>query len=183
MDTKKTIITINSFLIAILMFAVFWGSLVSSFTNGELINLDDPSLIQANQSIYLKTEDPQLLAQNKIKARIKPIGRINFSTKNNVVKSSTLEQASKKIVSVTNLSGKGEEIYNNACAACHSSGAMNAPKYGDKKAWAKRMNTSLSQLYISAINGKGIMPAKGGRSDLSDTEVKSAVDYIFKSFE
>jgi len=39
------------------MFAVFWGSLVSSFTNGELINLDDPSLIQANQSIYLKTED------------------------------------------------------------------------------------------------------------------------------
>ena len=60
---------------------------------------------------------------------------------------------------------------------------MNAPKYGVKKDWATRSDTSLSQFYISAINGKGIMPAKGGRSDLSDAEVKSAVDYIFKSIE
>ena len=57
MNTKKTIITINSSLIAILVFAVFWGSLVSSFTNEELVNLDNPGLIQANQSIYMKTED------------------------------------------------------------------------------------------------------------------------------
>ena len=183
MNTKKTIITINSSLIAILVFAVFWGSLVSSFTNEELVNLDNPGLIQANQSIYMKTEDPKLLAQNMIQERIKPVGRINFSTTNNVVKSSAAQQAPQKIVSVANLSDKGEEIYNNACAACHSSGAMNAPKYGVKKDWATRSDTSLSQFYISAINGKGIMPAKGGRSDLSDAEVKSAVDYIFKSIE
>ena len=183
MNTKKTIITINSCLIAILLFAVFWGSLVSSFTTEELINLDDPSLVQANQSIYLKTDDPQLLAQNMLQKRIEPVGRINFSANNNIVKSVKLEQASQKILSIANLGSNGEDIYNNVCAACHSNGAMNAPQYGDKKAWATRANTSIAQLYISAINGKGIMPAKGGRSDLSDAEVKSAVDYIFESLE
>ena len=30
----------------------------------------------------------------------------------------------------------GEQVYKAICAACHDSGAANAPKMGDKAAWA-----------------------------------------------
>jgi cytochrome c5 len=33
-------------------------------------------------------------------------------------------------------------------------------------------------LYKSAIGGKGAMPPKGGAADLSDAEIKGAVDHI-----
>ena len=35
-------------------------------------------------------------------------------------------------------------------------------------------------LYQNAINGIGIMPAKGGAASLSDEEIKAAVDYLLK---
>jgi cytochrome c5 len=33
-------------------------------------------------------------------------------------------------------------------------------------------------LYASAINGLNAMPAKGGRMDLSDEDIKAAVDHM-----
>jgi cytochrome c5 len=33
-------------------------------------------------------------------------------------------------------------------------------------------------LYKSAIGGKGAMPPKGGAADLSDGEIKAAVDHL-----
>jgi cytochrome c5 len=33
-------------------------------------------------------------------------------------------------------------------------------------------------LYAAAINGKGVMPPKGGRADISDADIKAAVDYM-----
>ena len=33
-------------------------------------------------------------------------------------------------------------------------------------------------MYVSAIKGKGAMPPKGGQLQLSDEQVKSAVDFM-----
>jgi len=71
-----------------------------------------------------------------------------------------------------------ESIYKSVCSACHGSGALGAPKAGDKAAWAPRLAQGKAALYASAINGKNSMPAKGGATSLSDAEVKSAVDYL-----
>jgi cytochrome c5 len=57
-------------------------------------------------------------------------------------------------------------------------GAAGSPKLGDKAAWEARIATGNDALYASALNGKGAMPAKGGRADLSDDAVKAAVDYM-----
>lgn len=73
---------------------------------------------------------------------------------------------------------KGKDIYNKACAACHMTGAANAPKFGDKAAWGPRIATGKPALYNSALKGKGAMPPKGGNAALADDDVKAAVDYM-----
>lgn len=72
----------------------------------------------------------------------------------------------------------GATIYQSVCSACHSSGALGAPRAGDKAAWGPRIATGKEALYKSALNGKNSMPPRGGAADLSDAEVKSAVDHL-----
>ncbi|MCA0174732.1 MAG: c-type cytochrome [Proteobacteria bacterium] len=75
----------------------------------------------------------------------------------------------------------GKAIYNKTCALCHSAGVGGAPKSGDKADWAPRIAQGKDVLYKHAIEGytgaKGMMPARGGNTSLSDDEVKMAVDY------
>jgi cytochrome c5 len=76
----------------------------------------------------------------------------------------------------------GEQVFQQTCAACHTTGAAGAPKVGDKAAWKDRVAKGKDTLYKHALHGfkgdKGFMPPKGGRADLSDDAVKSAVDYM-----
>jgi cytochrome c5 len=72
----------------------------------------------------------------------------------------------------------GKKTYDTACMACHATGAANAPKLGDKVAWAPRIKTGSDALYASVIKGKGAMPPKGGNAALPDADVKAAVDYM-----
>lgn len=72
----------------------------------------------------------------------------------------------------------GEEIVTKGpCAACHATGALGAPKIGDKAAWAPRIATGNAALLQSAMKGKNSMPAQGG-GDLQDIEVARAVVYL-----
>ena len=85
----------------------------------------------------------------------------------------------------TNISKTGKEVYEAACAVCHGAGVAGAPKFGDSVAWKLRVVKGDEKLYANAINGyigkAGVMPAKGGRPDLSDTEVRNAVDFMTES--
>ena len=57
---------------------------------------------------------------------------------------------------------------------------VGAPKFGDKAAWAPRIATGLDALHSSALKGKNAMPPKGG-SNLPDSDVLAAVDYMVKA--
>ncbi|WP_300337929.1 c-type cytochrome [Accumulibacter sp.] len=72
----------------------------------------------------------------------------------------------------------GAAVYNSVCMACHASGVAGAPKAGDKAAWAPRIATGSAALVTSVTNGKGAMPPKGGGADLTDDEIKAAVDHL-----
>jgi cytochrome c5 len=72
----------------------------------------------------------------------------------------------------------GATVYGAVCMACHASGVAGAPKTGDKAAWASRIASGTSTLVKSVVNGKGAMPPKGGAADLSDAEVKAAVEHL-----
>ncbi len=77
---------------------------------------------------------------------------------------------------------EGQQTYQQACFACHGTGAAGAPKAGDKAAWKDRIAQGASTLHTHALKGfqgkHGVMPPKGGRADLSDAAVKAAVDYM-----
>ncbi|MFM0722531.1 c-type cytochrome [Paraburkholderia strydomiana] len=71
----------------------------------------------------------------------------------------------------------GKALYQQVCQACHAAGVLNAPKFGDKEAWAPRLKEPMDTVYNYALHGKGAMPPKGG-SSASDADVKAAVDYM-----
>jgi cytochrome c5 len=68
-------------------------------------------------------------------------------------------------------------LYKQACVACHAAGVANAPKLGDKAAWAPRIKQGVPALGHSALKGKGAMPPKGG-SSASEPELPAAVEYM-----
>ncbi|MGB5081029.1 MAG: c-type cytochrome, partial [Burkholderiales bacterium] len=72
----------------------------------------------------------------------------------------------------------GKKVYETNCMACHGTGVANAPKFGDKAAWAPHLALGVRELYNTALKGKGPMPPKGGNLTLSDAHVRAAVDYM-----
>lgn len=87
-------------------------------------------------------------------------------------------QAEQKVKGMMETSSSGEAIYTKNCVACHKSGVMGAPKTGDKAAWAPRIADGIDKLTETAIKGTAKMPPKGGNADLSDDEVRAAVEYM-----
>ncbi len=82
----------------------------------------------------------------------------------------------------TPLFADAESDYNMTCAACHNLGVAGAPKLGDKEAWKDRILQGHRVLYRHAIDGftgkKGVMPPKGGFTQLSNNQVKTIVEFM-----
>jgi cytochrome c5 len=76
----------------------------------------------------------------------------------------------------------GEQVYQEACALCHDAGVGGAPMIGDQAAWAPRLEQDQAVLQDHVLNGfqgdAGVMPAKGGRVDLSDENVLAAMQHL-----
>ncbi|MDX1497396.1 MAG: c-type cytochrome [Salinisphaeraceae bacterium] len=64
------------------------------------------------------------------------------------------------------------------CKVCHAQGINGAPIIGNNKMWQDRKVKGKDVLVSHAINGFGLMPAKGGKTHLSDEEIAIAVDYM-----
>lgn len=75
-------------------------------------------------------------------------------------------------------SDAGKGIYEQYCAACHTSGGGGAPKLGDAAAWSPLAKLGTSKLYTNAIHGIAGMPPKGNCDSCTDDQIKQAVDYI-----
>jgi cytochrome c5 len=75
----------------------------------------------------------------------------------------------------------GEQVVNETCGKCHMTGEGGAPKIGDRDAWIKRAKGGYARVLQSALKGHAGMPARGGLAELSDAEIKRAIDYMMKS--
>ncbi|MFN3397880.1 MAG: c-type cytochrome [Sulfurimicrobium sp.] len=117
-------------------------------------------LVLSIQHSHVNKDTDEILAKT-VAERIKPVGEEKVADANapKVVKS-------------------GEEVFNAVCTACHTSGALNAPKFGNKGDWAPRIAQGYDTLVKHAIEGIRAMPARGGAADLSDQEMQRAVAYM-----
>lgn len=79
----------------------------------------------------------------------------------------------------------GKATYDSACQVCHAAGVAGAPKLGDAAAWKDRIGQGMDTLVEHSIKGfqggAGMMPPKGGFTNLSDDDVKAAVAYMVEN--
>lgn len=129
--------------------------------------LDERSKRQAKEKPAL-TLAPQAAVKSAPKAAPKPAAAATRQT-----------AAAAAARSTAHLKG-GEDLYKSACVACHSTGAANAPKLGDKAAWAPRIDRGMNSLMEVVLNGKGAMPPRGATS-ADDATLRAAVEYMVNS--
>jgi cytochrome c5 len=71
------------------------------------------------------------------------------------------------------------ELYNQACATCHSAGVLGAPKAGDKVLWAARMKAEgLPTMVKHVKEGYKNMPARGLCNTCTDADFKNLIEYM-----
>jgi cytochrome c5 len=79
----------------------------------------------------------------------------------------------------------GREVYEAVCIACHAAEnvMVAAPKLGERKEWQARQARAggLDGLVRNAAAGVGAMPPKGGREELSDSQLKAAIGYMMRA--
>ena len=121
------------------------------------------------------------LRQAGVTERTAPIGRVAIAGQDNSAFVIEPPPGAAPVV-VAALPANGEETYKAICGVCHGAGIGGAPKLGDAAAWAPRKAQGTDLLYKHALEGftgkAGVMPAKGGRPDLTEDLVRQAVDYM-----
>jgi cytochrome c5 len=115
-----------------------------------------------------------------VEERIKPLVRVAVAGRDNsALAIKGLAQSTEIAMAVPK---DGPALYEAVCKTCHMTGLAGAPKTGDKALWGPRIKQGKAMLYEHALKGfagkVGVMPAKGGRTDLDDELIKSGVDYL-----
>lgn len=78
---------------------------------------------------------------------------------------------------------QGRAIWMDNCEGCHGYGVGGAPIPMKPRDWQSRLTKDIDVLYDHAINGffgpdDTLMPERGGNPQLSDDQVRAAVDYV-----
>lgn len=144
-------------------------------------------LIAIARSIGGPFEEARALSDSvlrqQVAERTAPMGQVAIAGKDNSALASVAANQGAAAPAAA-LPANGEETYKTVCSTCHTPGIAGAPKSGDKAAWAPRIAQGTAMLYDHAIKGfqgkGGVMPAKGGRTDLPDDLVRETVDYMVK---
>ena len=134
--------------------------------------------IASNTQLVWVKEDPTYAAA--VDARIQPAGQVGLPGEEPA--GGALAVVAPEAAAPVAAKLTGEQVYNSACFACHGAGVGGAPRFKDAAAWAPRRAKGLATLNQHALQGfqgqAGVMPPKGGRVDLSDEEIISAVAFV-----
>ncbi|MEE4305117.1 MAG: c-type cytochrome [Wenzhouxiangella sp.] len=118
--------------------------------------------------------------QAAVEERLQPVGGVYAGETGRAAAQAAAEAAAASSEPQVAFEGStdGEMIYGRVCAACHDSGAAGAPRLVAGEMGTRLADKGRETLVSNAINGINAMPARGGRSDLSDEQVAASVDYM-----
>ncbi len=137
-------------------------------------------LSDMTQGVYTSDSEEY---QAAVADRIRPLGQVYLSSDAINAQATRVEAAEPAEPVATVLSGP--QVYNEACNICHGPGIGGAPQISNPSLWTARIAQGNDTLYQHAIEGysgeSGYMPPKGARMDLSDDEVRGAVDYMIET--
>lgn len=105
---------------------------------------------------------------SSLEDRIKPVGQVAMAGESAAAPSGGNGGAARS----------GEDVYAQACSACHAGGVLGAPKKGDAGDWEERLPQGMETLLTHTIEGYNAMPPRGGCGNCSDEEIESAIEYM-----
>jgi len=131
-----------------------------------------------------RTQEPEVFADAlysaSVEQRIKPLVRLAVAGRDN--SGLQIQGLAQTTTIALEVPTDGPALYESVCKTCHMTGLVGSPKLGDRASWAPRIAQGKEVLYQHAIAGftgkAGVMPAKGGRTDLNDELIKAGVDYM-----
>ncbi len=148
----------------------FVGSIVTFLIIFGVIKI----VLLTSQDAGKQAVTPESMVAEDVAERIKPVAQTYIGE--SPVAVAAVVEAEESV-------GGGQQLVTQVCSMCHDSGLMSSPKLGNKADWAPRIEQGVDTLYNNAINGLNMMPARGGRPDLSDDDIKSAVDHMLSLVE
>ena len=120
--------------------------------------------IAQNVSTSSMPKQSSARAEQALMERIEPVASVNVGAA--------------KTAGATAAARSGAEVVTASCGGCHNAGVAGAPKIGSKGDWESR--PGVDDMLVTVINGKGIMPPRGG-GDFSDEELKAAIEDMLKN--
>ena len=109
------------------------------------------------------------MTDEEIAERIKPHGKVHVAG------------AAAETASAGGGARSGEDIYNQACVACHAAGVLGAPKLQVAADWQPRLDEKgFDTVWQNAINGINAMPPMGTCSSCSEDDIKLAIEYMIE---
>jgi cytochrome c5 len=108
------------------------------------------------------------LSEKAIVERIKPVGEVTVIG----------VDPNAKAAAAASPADIGKNRYEQTCQMCHLSGIADAPKLGDKKAWAPRIAQGMDVMQKHAMEGLRAMPPKGGCTTCDEAEIRKTIEYM-----
>ena len=140
--------------------------------------------VQLNK-LTSRPDNPDKLAA--LEKRIAPVGAV-YAGETGAAALAAAQAAAASAVPTVAFEGSldADMIYNNVCTACHTSGVAGSPRLV-RSEWTERLAQGNDVLIQHAIEGyqgsAGLMPARGGKMDLTDEQVQVTVQWMLDNLE
>lgn len=167
-----------------LVFMKHFAQLIAALVGLTIVLIIGATIL--NSRLAGDEQSPARVAE--VNARIAPVAAVYAGDTGRSAMLAAQEAAKAAVAAKVAFDGAldGALIYDRVCAACHLTGAGGAPA-PTAAAWAPRKAKGLETLVANAINGfrgeSGLMPAKGGRPDLTDEQVRVTVEYMLDKYK
>ena len=144
---------------------------LSACSGGDNTAAEEPAPAATNEAETMAVEPETPVAEAEV---VSPEPAVEAESAEVPVVEAEPEAAAEPEVLAANA---GAQLYEKQCKVCHENGLLDAPKFGDKAAWAPHIAKDIETLHMHSAKGFNKMPAQAV-GDVTEAQVHAAVDYM-----